>query len=390
MAKYGRPVISRETRLLLITLMVSISALWLLARLRFQDKPATAVPVVPVLAQLRPQSSYDDLAHLVSNLRPRVAAAIAVGARGVAALRIGRDTGVGVALSHFELVQLPEADVPSITAWNPRIVDYPRYLLAAEFVDEHLSLRPVFVGSLVTVESRLWNGSIWRLPPRVGLWPGTFVFTLDGLLAGLTIEDGGALSLIPGSLVLESAARITEHALKVPGDLGIEVQQTPLGLAIARVDPDGPANDALTATEVVEALNGQSVATIADWDAHARTITAGDRVMLRVRSGRETRDVAIVAVTVVYPPEDPSLGLRLRNVARTGVAVLSVEPRSRADRAGIHPGDLITVINGLKSPTAAHVTRMFEALPSGGMVLAAVTRGDTYHVVAIERMHASP
>ena len=54
MPKYGQPVISRETRLLLITIVVSVCTLWLLARLRFQDRPVAAT-VAPVLAQLRPR-----------------------------------------------------------------------------------------------------------------------------------------------------------------------------------------------------------------------------------------------------------------------------------------------------------------------------------------------
>ena len=66
MAKYGQPVISRETRLLLITIVVSVGALWLLARLRFQDRPVTAAPVAPVLAQLRPQTSFEELIRLMT------------------------------------------------------------------------------------------------------------------------------------------------------------------------------------------------------------------------------------------------------------------------------------------------------------------------------------
>jgi hypothetical protein len=145
MAKYGQPVISRETRLLLITIVVSVGALWLLARLRFQDRPVTAAPVVPVLAQLRPQSNYDDLARSLSDLRPGVSASVALTEGGVPALRIGSDIGIGLTASRLELLPLAEADVPSITTWTPRIFDYPRYLVAADFVEGTLSLRPLFL-----------------------------------------------------------------------------------------------------------------------------------------------------------------------------------------------------------------------------------------------------
>ena len=383
--KYGQPVISRETRLLLITILVSVGALWLLARLRFQDRPVTAAPVVPVLAQLRPQSSYDDLARSLSDLRPGIAAAVAVADGGAAALRIGDDVGIGLAASRLELMRLPEADVPSVTAWTPRIFDYPRYLVAADVVEGNVSLRPVFVGSLVPSESRVWNSSIWRLPPGVSLAPGTFVFTTEGLLAGVVVEYGGAPFLVPGQVVLDSADRLAEGAPHAPGHLGLTVQPTALGLAIAWVDPSGPAASQLAVTDLIIAIDGQAVVGADEWRAHVRNIASGDKVKLRVKSEGETRDVTVVAAALVEPPEDPSLGLRARNVARVGVEVLNVEPRSRADRAGIRAGDVITVIGRQKIPTAAQITSTFDAAPKGEKLLVGLTRGAEHHVVVLEK-----
>jgi S1-C subfamily serine protease len=95
--------------------------------------------------------------------------------------------------------------------------------------------------------------------------------------------------------------------------------------------------------------------------------------------------VTLVATALVEPQEDPSLGLRLRNVARAGVQVLGVEPRSRADRAGIRTGDLITVIGPQKTPTAAQVARTFDAAGSGEKLLVGLTRGSEHHVVVLEK-----
>ena len=39
MAISGQPVISRETRRLLITIVMAVTALWVLARIRFQERP---------------------------------------------------------------------------------------------------------------------------------------------------------------------------------------------------------------------------------------------------------------------------------------------------------------------------------------------------------------
>lgn len=52
-----RSRISRDTRLLLITVCIAVAALWVLARLRFPDRPATANPIPPLLTQLAPRAA---------------------------------------------------------------------------------------------------------------------------------------------------------------------------------------------------------------------------------------------------------------------------------------------------------------------------------------------
>jgi S1-C subfamily serine protease len=68
-----------------------------------------------------------------------------------------------------------------------------------------------------------------------------------------------------------------------------------------------------------------------------------------------------------------------------GAEVLSVQPRSRAERAAIQQGDVITVAAGQLSPTPAQVTRAFTALPEGGSLLVAIARGTEHRVAAIEK-----
>ena len=64
MASLGpaRPRVSRETRLLLGTVLLSLVALWVLGRLRFPDRPRSANPVPAVLDQLASRSAFDELA----------------------------------------------------------------------------------------------------------------------------------------------------------------------------------------------------------------------------------------------------------------------------------------------------------------------------------------
>ena len=188
MTKYGQPAIPRETRRLVITIVLSVASLWLLARVRFQDRPVKVDPIPAVLAQLRPPARYDDLAQSLANLRPIVAASMA--------LRVTDGSGIVVTEWTLALVDLPIAPAPSLNVWTPRTVDYPRYLVAADSTREGtLSLRPVFIGSMTQIDSSIWNGSLWRLPPVVDLLPGTFVFTTDGLVAGVAVEDAGVPAL---------------------------------------------------------------------------------------------------------------------------------------------------------------------------------------------------
>ncbi len=67
-----RPRVSRETRLLLTTALVAIAALWVLARIRFPDSPATPNPVAPLLSQLATTPTLDGLASEVTQLQARI------------------------------------------------------------------------------------------------------------------------------------------------------------------------------------------------------------------------------------------------------------------------------------------------------------------------------
>ena len=67
-----RPRVSRETRLLLTTALVAVAALWVLARIRFPDLPATPNPVAPLLSQLTLAPTFDGLASEVAQLQARL------------------------------------------------------------------------------------------------------------------------------------------------------------------------------------------------------------------------------------------------------------------------------------------------------------------------------
>jgi PDZ domain len=406
---YGQPVISRETRRLLVTILVSVTALWVLARIRFQERPVPSTPVPNVLAQLRPVSSYTDLARIVADIRPAILAAVSASAGGGAALRIRDDAAVTLApgpadtlvaldrATGLAIVRHENGDVPGLMPWVPRLLDYPRYLVAADVAGEHVALRPIFAGGLFPSSSPLWSGELWTLPHSAAVAPGTFLFTTEGAFAGLCVTHGDGTAIVPATLLLGALDRLQQQSGEA-GRLGITIQPlqpaiakatgATTGVVISAIDPAGPAAGTLTVTEVIEAVNGQEMTTPDHWRVRAARVNAGDVLTLRVRGHESVRDVQVTAApysALGEPSDVASPGMTLRAIPKIGVEVLSVQPGSRAARAALRAGDAITFADGQPSPTPAQVMRAWASLPAGGSLLVAVTRGSDHSVVAIEK-----
>jgi hypothetical protein len=237
MAGPPRPRVSRETRLLFITVLISIVTLWVLARIRFPDRPATPNPLPPLLTQLADRPRFEDLAVVVAELESRLVPSLlvleleqpppsggqpAVAQDVIPALRIRDDAVVtllelasGVAraprpanltvlardpASGLAVIRVPTAPAPVLTVWSPQRMQYPRYLIVSDVSRQGTSLRPVFVGSLYPAASPTWSESIWAVPAHTDLATGAFVFTTDGTLAGLASNMRAARQFFPRRL----------------------------------------------------------------------------------------------------------------------------------------------------------------------------------------------
>jgi hypothetical protein len=414
----AQPRLSRETRLLLVTILVAMSALWALARLRFPERPATPNPVTPLLTQLAVSPGFDDLATQVSTLESRLLPSLVPvdvpGAAAAPGLRVRDDIGVTLlpapngephragpdpstilahdTVSGLALVRIPGAPAPELTVWSPQRLDRPRYLFASDFSQREASLRPVFIGRLHPATNPGWPGDVWVLPVRTAVAPGDLLFTTEGALAGLAIPHAGVLALVPGDTLLGAADLLRSQGAVQAGWLGIEVHSLspPLALAtgaragviVSRVYPDGPAAAALAATDVIEAAIGEPVASMDAWRAISARVRPGASITLTVRRREK---VFNVTVTGAAPPAQTArqpLGLTLRTVAASGAEVVDVTTPSAAGRAGILAGDVIVAIGDIQRPTAAQVTRTFAAA-SERPVLAVIARGERYRVVAL-------
>jgi hypothetical protein len=429
-----RPPLARETRLLLMTILVSLAALWVLARIRFAERPVTPNPITPVLTQLAPPPVFEQLSSAVFQVESRLSPLLmgievrrraSAGEQGpdvIPALRLDGDIAVALLnqsgsaddadlVSGVKVIAMdpttglavlgvpvgePSAEpFAAPVPWSPRRPEYPRFLVAGEISSGSVSVRPVFVGGLQEIASPVWSETIWVMPASTGLIPGTFVFTTDGAFAGLVASEGGRPTLVPGEVVKNTVDRLRLEGPRNYGQLGIEAQPlTPAlasntgaqaGVVLTWVDPQGPAAGQLNVTDVIVAVGDEPLSTYEQWRARTARLTVGESIVLSVRRGGQVQTVTIAAHPVSAPTEPRPLGLTTRTIQRVGVEVLRVAPASAAALAGIEPGDVITSIGDRKAPTSEEARRVFEATSDDGSVLVAITRGASHHVLLLKK-----
>ncbi len=429
-----RRPLSRETRLLLMTILVSFAALWVLARIRFAERPVTPNPITPVLTQLAPPPVFEQLSSAVFQVESRLSPLLmgidvrrsaSFGEQGPAvlpALRLdsdiavamlnqsessdGTDLGSGVKVIALDpatglaVLGVPVGDssaepFSAPVMWSPRRPEYPRFLVAGEVSSGSVSVRPVFVGGLQAIASPVWSETIWVMPASTDLRPGTFVFTIDGAFAGLVANVGGRPTLVPGETVKNTVDRLRREGHREHGQLGIEARPlTPdlasntgaqAGVVVTWVDPQGPAAGQLNVTDVIVTMGDESLSTYEQWRARIARLTVGETVVLGVRRDGEVQTVTLTARPVSTPTEPRPLGLTMRTIQRVGVEVLGVAPASAAALARIEPGDVITVIGDRQAPTPEEVRRAFAATSDDRSVLVAVTRGASHHVLVLKK-----
>jgi hypothetical protein len=429
----NRVRLSRDTRLLLAIVVVAVTMLWVLARIRFSDRPQTKNPVAPVLAQITPPpSAFEDITARVAELQPRVQPAIvavtfdradALGGSATAhttlpALRFRRDLALALVprsgesdpfrvsspefveiardpASQLAVLRLSAAALADVPTWPPWRLAVPRFIVVADVSGGVASLRPVFVASLIERVSPIWLGPVWILPAGTSLPSGTFVFNTDGTWVGLTATDAGDAAIVPAERVLAVAEDVLRAGERPLGRLGVEVQRlTPAiskaigvdsGVVVSWVDPDGPSAGQIAVADAIEAIEGEPVANIESWLAHTARLLDQQSIVLSVRRRGEVHDVTIAARADSNGEEARPLGLTLRTIPETGATVVQVDARSAAARAGLRVGDVLTIVGDSTAPTAAQALRAFRSASPDRPILIAVTRGDEHHVVALQR-----
>ncbi len=444
MIEVRRP--SRETRLLIATIAVSVLVLLVLGRFRFPDGQQLGVEPVQTqpLARLASRAAFDDLSLAVGQLNSRVGPSLVVlrvsledgdpasqalmprtlfvpGIRvrdDVAVTHLPADAhvegvvgapGAGSVVGHdpvreLALVQIPAQPAPVLTLREGASpLPAPGYVALASAAAGGVALQPVFVSRSDAQPDPRWDAPLLTLGPGARAEPGAPVFSLDGRLVGLTTSAAsGAPLLIPSDALMAAVDQIFAGAITTTGDIGVEAQHldartaratgAAAGAVVALVEPDGPADGQLWIGDVVTAVNGQPVPGPESLRQRVARAQPGASLTLTVlRSG------AYVSVPVVVraSPDAPGaaqpaaadardLGLVLR-AAPGGAQVVRVRESSAAGLGGLLEGDLIHAVGREREPSPAQVQQAWDALAEGGSLFLGVERDGHPRVVVLGR-----
>ena len=418
----------RETRLLLATIAVSAGMLLLLARFRFPDEASrpNAEPAPAPLERLAARATYDELASVMADLERRINPSLfALGTQGddglryLPAVRVTADRAVLLLPSDRRLVSIGTTPGPPIVLRDPTtelvVVQTPpaeasvavlpssgsrpgpKYVAVAEATGGAVAIRPVYVGRADLFADPRWSDALISVAAvQQTLSEGSAVFSLDGTFVGLATHIGSRVAIIPSS-TLRSAAAGTLAVPGARGDLRIEVQ--PLTAALARaagaergvmvshVQPSASIEGNLEAGDVITAVDGAEITTVAGFQQMAQSRTPGSKVVLQtIRRGKPVT-VTVVAVhgdAAAANPHDDA-GVSLRFVEGVGSEVVTVEAGGAAHRAGVRQGDLIVALERDKGPTPQDVLRAYRAAKPGTLLLLTLRRDRDYRVIALEK-----
>ena len=432
---------SRETRLLVVTIVLSVSVLLLLARFRFPTQEPLELPAQP-LQRLAARAAFDDLSAAVMRASDRVRPSLFVvmlsspepeARRSFSlddVLRHDRDmrtqrlavafrfrpthalvmtTAPAAAFGHdgvrgtsvrardelrgLTVLQTDAAagDWQGLATSSPVA---PQYLLVAEATPAGVVVRPLFGASADRFESPQWDAPLLALGQDVRAPHGSLVFSLDGAFVGAVTTENGPTAIVPADALTAAASRLLSTPARPLATFGLRLQAldpalaaatgATAGVVISAVEADGPSAGRLRPGDVIRFANGQPLTAP---DTALLTLAALDPSRACTFSVWRNGAAADVSVTPrpvaaaerVTPSE---LGLTLRRGAE-GSLVAHVSPGSIAEQAGLQPGDLITWTGSTQAPAPAAVLRAYAAQASGSALLAGVERGGQPLVVAL-------
>ncbi len=225
-----RARVSRETRMLLMIITLSVVVLIVLSRFRFPDEPAPgksgATPLP--LERLAARATYDELATIIADLDRRVSPLVSVlridtnGAQHfLPALRVRPDLLLAHVSGESRILAFVNSDAPvDIAGFDPvrslvllrvapeparvAVLDsrpqspQPRYVAAVEGTPGGAALRPLFLGRTDRLPDPRYPDGQLVLGGVLLASPGSIIFGLDGTFVALCVTDRGYAAGITG------------------------------------------------------------------------------------------------------------------------------------------------------------------------------------------------
>lgn len=421
---------SRETRLLVVTITLSVLVLVLLSRFRFPERPPIAGVAPAPLERLAARATYDELAAIVANLQRTISPSLVVlrlatSAEGaprtlhdvlqsvpsevvvshVPALRIAPTTAIAAVGPDVRILgtvgQAAGAPAPRVIAADPvrrlALIDVPpapnasvRQLLLSDLVTPTyavivegtragLSFRPLFIGSSDRFADPRWERPLLAVSSVPLTSPGALVFSTEGQLVGTAIVEGGALALAGARDVVTTIERLSRGERAHPIDAGVAVQPltaglsaalgTQSGVVVAHVVAGGPADGVLESADVIMAIDGQYVDSTDDFLLRLAQHEPGARLNLAVIRDGEMMDLLLTLPSSAPETRDLRAGMTFAARRGGGSLVTAVASGSTAEAAGIRAGDAILRAGAVAQPSPAQI--------------AALAAGDTHRYLAI-------
>jgi S1-C subfamily serine protease len=173
-----------------------------------------------------------------------------------------------------------------------------------------------------------------------------------------------------GSTTSTTSSTVVETSEPVDVDaLGASVTASTAGehgLVVQTVDE--ATHTRLQVGDVIISLNGDPVGSPEDLVKELADPALGDTFTIEVVRGDKHFTLTEVASPTAY------LGAEIKD-GNGGVAVVSVEPGGPADKAGVDSGDLITAIEGTKTPDSDRLLQALATYAPGDTVTLMLERG---------------
>ena len=246
---------------------------------------------------------------------------------------------------------------------------------------------------------------------------GGALITLDGNLVGINTaiiapNGGGNVGIgfaVPINMALAVMDQLVEFGEVQRGRLGVIIQDlTPdlaeafdveaeTGVIVNSVEPGMPADDVgLAAGDVIVAVNGKTVEGSADLRQKIGLRRPGDEIEITYVRDGERRMVEVALADAGGPRKtkrepggsDALAGVNLSPLDRShpawgeveGVVASEIAPGSRAARAGLEVGDVITAVNRRSVETIREIDRALKEAP-GAVALTIWRDGRTMLIV---------